>query len=232
MLAERRIAVHQQHPIRSLREAAANGAEEKPLLTGRHPASHAAVFNFNAYSPPEIQALIEAVGVKKATFPILPCFMLAVVAGGSIGFGAMYYCIVASDAALSFAVVRVMGGIAFSLGVAIIMIGGAELFTGNNLIVMAWASGKISTAAVLRNWLIVYVGNFVGAAGLAVLVIFSHHLDMNGGRVALAVLTTAAAKISPDFVTLFVKAFCATCLSAWAFGWLMRAAPSPTKSPP
>jgi formate transporter len=64
------------------------------------------------------------------------------------------------------------------------MIGGAGLFTGNNLIVMAWASGKIPTVAVLRNWLIVYIGNFVGAAGLAVLVIFSHHLDMNGGALA------------------------------------------------
>jgi formate transporter len=187
-------------------------------MTGRYPASHAAVFNFNAYSPAEIQAFVEAVGVKKATLPVLPCFMLAVVAGGSIGFGAMYYCIVASDAALSFAVARVMSGIVFSLGVAIIMIGGAELFTGNNLIVMAWASGKISTAAVLRNWLIVYIGNFVGAAGLAVLVIFSHHLDMNGGRVALAVLTTAAAKVSPDLVTLFVKGILCNllvCLGVW-----------------
>jgi len=114
--------------------------EKKPHMTGRHPASHVAVFNFNAYSSAEIQALIEAVGVKKATFPVLPCFMLAVVAGGSIGFGAMYYCIVASDAALSFAVVRVMGGIVFSLGLAIIMISGAELFTGSNLIVMAWSA--------------------------------------------------------------------------------------------
>jgi formate transporter len=187
-------------------------------MTERQPASQAAVFNFNAYSPAEIQGLIEAVGVKKATFPVLPCFMLAVVAGGSIGFGAMYYCIVASDAALSFAVVRVMGGVVFSLGLAIVMIGGAELFTGNNLIVMAWASGKISTAAVMRNWLIVYVGNFVGAAGLAVLVIFSHHLDMNGGRIALTVMTTAAGKISPDVVTLFVKGVMCNllvCLGVW-----------------
>jgi formate transporter len=187
-------------------------------MTGRHPAPHAAVFNFNAYSPAEIQALVEDVGVKKATFPVLPCFMLAVVAGGSIGFGAMYYCIVASDAALSFAVVRVLGGIVFSLGVAIIMIAGAELFTGNNLIVMAWASRKISTAEVLRNWLIVYVGNFVGAAGLAVLIIFSHHLDMNGGRIGLTVLTTAAGKISPDVVTLFVKGLLCNllvCLGVW-----------------
>src|SRR5215472_13640074 len=174
-------------------------------MTGRSPASQPAVFNFNAYGPAEIQALIETVGVKKATHPALPCFMLALVAGGSIGFGALYYCIVASDAALSFAVVRVLGGAVFSLGLAIVMIGGAELFTGNNLIVMAWASGKISATAVLRNWLIVYIGNFFGAVGLAIMVVASHHLDMNGGRIGLTVLTTAAAKISPEVVTLFVK---------------------------
>jgi formate/nitrite transporter len=187
-------------------------------MTGARHVSHPAVFNFNAYSPPEIQALIETVGVKKATLPALPCFMLALVAGGSIGFGALYYCIVASDADLSFAITRVMGGMVFSLGLAIVMISGAELFTGNNLIVMAWASGTVSTVAVLRNWLIVYIGNFVGAAGLAVMVVLSHHLDMNGGRVGLTVLTTAAAKISPDVVTLFVKGVLCNllvCLGVW-----------------
>ena len=186
-------------------------------MTAHHTASPP-TFNFNAYSPAEIQAMIETVGVKKATLAALPCFMLSLVAGGSIGFGALYYCIVASDADLSFAVTRVMGGMVFSLGLAIVMIGGAELFTGNNLIVMAWASGKISTAAVLRNWLVVYIGNFVGAAGLAVMVVFSHHLDMNGGRIGQTVLTTAAAKISPDVVTLFVKGVLCNllvCLGVW-----------------
>ena len=75
--------------------------------------------------------------------PILPCFILAVVAGGSIGFGALYYSIVASDGDVSFATIRVLGGVVFSLGLAIVLIDGAEPFTGNNLIVMAWASGKI-----------------------------------------------------------------------------------------
>src|SRR3954464_5438669 len=140
------------------------------------------IFNLNAYSPAEIQEAIEKVGVKKATMPFLPSFMLAVVAGGSIGLGALYYTIVARDPDLSFATIRVVGGLVFSLGLAIVLIGGAELFTGNNLIVMAWASGKVSTRAVLRNWLIVYIGNLVGALGLVLLVLFSHHLDMNDGR--------------------------------------------------
>ena len=176
------------------------------------------IFNFNAYSPAEIQEAIETVGVKKATMPILPSFILAVVAGGSIGFGALYYSIVASDADLSFATIRVLGGVVFSLGLAIVLIGGAELFTGNNLIVMAWASGKISTMAVLRNWAIVYIGNFVGAVGLVILVLLSHHLDMNDGRIGLTILNTAVAKISPSMMTVFVKGILCNmlvCLGVW-----------------
>ena len=78
--------------------------------------------------------------------------MLAIVAGGGVGFGALYYTIVASDPTLSFATVRVVGGLVFTLGLALVLVGGAELFTGNNLIVMAWASGKVSTRTMLRNW--------------------------------------------------------------------------------
>ena len=99
------------------------------------------IFNLNAYSPAEIKEAIEKVGVKKTNLPFLASLMLAVIAGGSIGLGALYYTIIVSDAELSFATARVMGGLAFSLGLAIVLVGGAELFTGNNLIVMAWASG-------------------------------------------------------------------------------------------
>jgi formate/nitrite transporter len=176
------------------------------------------IFNFNAYSPSEIQDAVETVGVKKANMPLLPCFMLAVVAGGSIGLGALYYTIVASDAELSFATTRVAGGLAFSLGLALVLVGGAELFTGNNLIVMAWASRRVSTRAMLRNWLIVYCGNLVGALGLAVLVLLAHHLDMNGGRIGLSILNTAVGKISPDVITLFFKGVLCNllvCMGVW-----------------
>jgi formate/nitrite transporter len=144
--------------------------------------------------------------------------MLAIVAGGSIGLGALYYTIVASDAGMSFAAVRMLGGLAFSLGLALVIVGGAELFTGNNLIVMAWASGNVSTSEMLRNWVIVYFGNLVGSLGLVFLVFFSHHLDMNGGRIGLSILNTAVAKIQPDVVTLFFKGTLCNvlvCLAVW-----------------
>jgi formate transporter len=176
------------------------------------------IFNLQAYSPAEIKEAVEKVGVKKANLPFLVSFMLAIVAGGGVGFGAVYYTIVASDPELSFATTRVLGGLVFSLGLVLVMVGGAELFTGNNLIVMAWASGKISTREVLRNWLIVYCGNLVGALGLVILVLLSHHPDMNGGRIGLSVLNTAVGKISPDAVTLFFKGVLCNllvCLGVW-----------------
>ena len=187
-------------------------------MDDRAPAPQPPVFNSNAYSPAEIKEAVEKVGVKKARLPSLASFMLAVVAGGSIGLGALYYTIVASDAELSFATVRVLGGLVFSLGLALVIVGGAELFTGNNLIVMAWASRKVTTGEMLRNWLIVYLGNLVGALGLAVLVLLSHHLDMNGGRIGLSILNTAVAKIQPDVLTLFVKGILCNvlvCLAVW-----------------
>jgi formate transporter len=185
------------------------------------------IFNLHAYSPAEIKEAVEKVGVKKANFPFLTSFMLAVVAGGGIGFGAIYYTIVASDPTLSFATARVLGGSVFTLGLTLVLVGGAELFTGNNLIVMAWASGKVSTPAMLRNWTIVYIGNFVGALGLIVLVFYSHHLDMNDGRVGLSVLNTAAGKIRPDALSLFFKGILCNVLVCAAV-WLAYAGRSVT----
>src|SRR5882757_3323884 len=187
-------------------------------MADRAPVPQPPIFNLNAYSPAEIKEAIEKVGVKKANLPLLVSLMLAVIAGGSIGLGALYYSIVVSDAELSFATARVMGGLVFSLGLVIVLVGGAELFTGNNLIVMAWASGNVSTRQMLRNWVIVYFGNLIGSVGLVVLVFFSHHLDMNGGRIGLSVLNTAVGKIQPDVVTLFFKGILCNllvCLAVW-----------------
>ena len=191
------------------------------------PAPQPPIFNLQAYSPAEIKEAVEKVGVKKANLPFLVSFMLAIVAGGGIGFGALYYTIVVSDPTLSFATARVVGGLVFSLGLMLVLIGGAELFTGNNLIVMAWASGKVSTRTMLRNWVIIWVGNFVGALGLMVLVYFSHHLDMNDGRIGLSVLNTAAGKIRPDGATLFVKGILCNVLVCAAV-WLAYAGRSVT----
>jgi len=191
------------------------------------PAPQPPIFNLQAYSPAEIKDAVEKIGVKKANFPFFTSFMLAIVAGGGVGFGALYYTIVASDPALSFATVRVVGGLVFTLGLALVLVGGAELFTGNNLIVMAWASGKVSTATMLRNWTIVWFGNLLGSLGLIVLVLFSHHLDLNDGRIGFSVVTTSAGKIRPDMVTLFFKGILCNVLVCAAV-WLAYAGRSVT----
>jgi formate/nitrite transporter FocA (FNT family) len=119
------------------------------------------------------------------------------VAGGSVSLRALHYTIVASDAELSFAATRVLGGPVFSLGLALVLVGAAPS--------CLQVIGRVSTGEMARNWVIVYFGNMVAVLGLVILVFCSHHLDMNGGRIGLSVLNTAVGKIQPDFATLFVK---------------------------
>ena len=185
------------------------------------------IFNLQAYSPAEIKQAIEKVGVKKANLPPLASLMLAVVAGGGVGFGAVYFTVVASDPTLGFAATRVLGGLVFTLGLTLVMVGGAELFTGNNLIVMAWASGDVSTATMLRNWTIVWLGNLIGSLGLVVLIHLTGHFEMNDGRIASATLNIAAAKIRPDMTTLFFRGVLCNVLVCAAV-WLAYAGRSVT----
>jgi formate transporter len=176
------------------------------------------IFGLNAYAPSEIAEKVEQSGVAKARLPLLPMFMLGVVAGGSIGLGALYYTVVASDASLGFAVSRVLGGLVFCLGLTLVIVGGAELFTGNNLIVMAWADSRITTAALLRNWVVVFIGNAVGGIGIALLAFLSHYLDLNDGKIGIAALSIAKAKVELPFVIAFFKGIMCNvlvCLSVW-----------------
>jgi formate/nitrite transporter len=176
------------------------------------------LFGSDAYSPAEIQDKVEKLGVKKARLPRLASFMLAVVAGGSIGLGGMFFSIVLADPTLGFAAQRLLGGVVFTLGLALVMIGGAELFTGNCLIVMAWWNRQIRTTEVLANWALIWVGNFVGALGLVFLVYMSHHTEMNGGAIGAAMLKLAVSKITPDAVTIFFKGILCNilvCLGVW-----------------
>jgi formate transporter len=176
------------------------------------------LYGFDAYSPGEIARRVEEAGVAKARMPMLPLVMLGILAGGFIGLGALFYTLVTSDATLGFAAQRLLGGVTFSLGLILVVVAGAELFTGNNLIAMAWAEGKVSSAEVLRNWIVVCAANFAGAAGLAVLVVFSGHLGMNGGAVAAQAVKIAAAKAAlPPLEAFFRGLLCniLVCMAVW-----------------
>ena len=177
-----------------------------------------APFGFDCYSPKEIAERVESTGVTKANMSLASTAALGTLAGGFIGLGAMFFTLVISDTGLGFALARVLGGVAFSLGLILVVVAGAELFTGNNLLVMAWGSRRITTARLLRNLAVAYVSNLFGAVALAGLVALSGHGGMNDGSVARTAVAVAAAKCSLPFGEAFFKAVLCNmlvCLAVW-----------------
>ena len=150
--------------------------------------------------------------------PAVDLFVLAVLAGAFIALGAAFATTVASGSDLPYGVTRLLAGLAFTLGLILVVVAGAELFTGNNLIVMARASGRIGTWALLRNWAIVYAGNFVGAFGTAMLVWLGKQYTFGGGVVGTTALTIAEDKVSLGFgqaIALGVLCNALVCLAVW-----------------
>lgn len=174
--------------------------------------------HFDAYAPAEIAAMVEAIGVKKAGLSIQKTLVLSVLAGAFIAFGGMVFTVAITNAEMGFGPTRLLGGAAFSLGLILVVVAGAELFTGNNLIVMAWASGHISMARLLRNWLLVYAGNLIGAVATALLVFGSGTLELGDGAVAATARGIAEAKVNLPVSEAFLRGvLCNTlvCLAVW-----------------
>ncbi len=174
----------------------------------------------DALLPAEIALKAEAVGVQKSKLDALTLTLLAVLAGAFIGLGAMFATTVlaGTDGVLPFGVARLLAGTVFCLGLILVILGGAELFTGNALIVMAWAAGKVRLRQMLRVWAIVYVGNFIGAIGTALLVFLSGQYLTGKGAVAEVVLSLALAKTTLPFdQALFLGILCnvLVCLAVW-----------------
>lgn len=176
------------------------------------------IFGFDAYAPREIAQRVETVGVAKARLALLPLALLGLLAGAFIGLGALGFVIVKSDSSIGYAAGQWLGGLVFSLGLLLVVVAGAELFTGNNLLAMAWADGKISARELLRNWLVVCLANLAGAAGLALLVFLSGHPQLNGGAIAQTVFKIALAKQNlPWQEALFRGLLCnlLVCMAVW-----------------
>ncbi|MDD9906262.1 MAG: formate/nitrite transporter family protein [Rhodospirillaceae bacterium] len=174
--------------------------------------------SIDAYAPAQVAAIVENIGVAKASLPIAKTLVLAVLAGAFIAFGGMFYTVAVTETGLGFGPTRLIGGMAFSLGLVLVVVAGAELFTGNNLIVMAWASRRIGMGRLLRNWGLVYLGNLVGAVATAVLVHGSGVLDAGEGMVAATARGIASAKVALPFGEAFLRGMlCNTlvCLAVW-----------------
>ena len=174
----------------------------------------------DAFIPPEMAAKAEDVGVNKATMGLRSTFFLSIMAGQFISLGAIFATTVAAGAGgqLTFGITRLLTGLVFCLGLILVVVAGAELFTGNNLIVMAMANRRISTLQVLRNWTIVYVGNFVGSIATVVLIFVSKQYTFGNGSIGLNALNIANAKCSLDFfqaVALGIMCNSLVCLAVW-----------------
>ncbi|MFC1922621.1 formate/nitrite transporter family protein [Chloroflexota bacterium] len=174
----------------------------------------------DALLPQEMATRAEYLGERKADMPLLTMFTLALLAGAFIGLGAMFATTTAAGTAgvVPYGVVRVLTGLVFCLGLVLVIVGGAELFTGNNLIVMAWASGKVSSTSLMRNWIIVYIGNFIGSIATAILVFASQQYLFGNGSVGLTALGIADSKMHLGFtqaIALGVLCNILVCLAVW-----------------
>lgn len=174
----------------------------------------------DALLPAEMATRAEYIGVRKAETPFVTMFALSVLAGAFIALGAVFATNTAAGTSgvLPYGVSKLLTGLVFCLGLVLVIVGGAELFTGNNLIVMAWASGKVSTRALLRNWAIVYLGNFVGSVGTAVMVFLSRQYLFGGGAVGVTAIGIANGKVGLSFLqAMMLGILCnaLVCLAVW-----------------
>lgn len=175
---------------------------------------------FEALLPPEMVEKAEQVGVRKITMDRTRMVVLSLLAGAFIGLGGFFSTTVLAGAStgLPYGVGRLLAGLVFSLGLILVLVGGAELFTGNTLGVMAWTHRKVSTRLLLESWSIVYVGNFIGSLALALLVFVSGQYAFGDGAVGQVALNTANSKVSRGFVQVIALGIIANllvCLGVW-----------------
>lgn len=176
--------------------------------------------SFDALMPPQIAAKATDVGAAKAGMPTLTIFALAVLAGAFISLGALFSTTVVAGAAdvIPYGVVRLLAGLVFCLGLILVVVAGAELFTGNNLISIAWAERKVSTGRLLRNWTIVYLGNLTGALATVGLMFLSGQYEFGDGAIGSAALAIADTKSSLGFghaLVLGIMCNALVCLAVW-----------------
>lgn len=177
----------------------------------------------DALMPPAMALACEAAGTAKAGRDAVALVVLGVLAGAFVAFGAMFMTIVMTGAGeLPWGMARLAGGVVFSLGLILVIVGGAELFTGDSLMIVACASRRITAGALIRAWSLVYAGNILGALGTAALVYLSGQHELAGGSVARTALAIASAKAAvPTAQLFFLAVLCnvLVCLAVWmSFG--------------
>jgi formate/nitrite transporter len=176
-------------------------------------------FSVDAFSPKEIAARVESVGIAKSNNNPMREFALAVLAGAFIAFGALLFTLVTFDSSgVPAGLMRLIGGFVFCLGLILVVVAGAELFTGNNLIIMAYVDGKVSLKQLVQNWTLVFVGNFVGALGILLLIVFSGHWEIGQGALGAKAIAIANYKVNLEWMEAFTRGILCNilvCLAVW-----------------
>jgi formate/nitrite transporter len=172
----------------------------------------------DAYSPPEIAKRIAAVAEKKSGLDFFRMFVLGILAGVFIALGAEFYTLVVHDSGLAFGLNNLIGGLAFCLGLILVVIAGAELFTGNTLIVMGFIERKVSARQLLKGWSIVYLGNLVGSLVMVLLMYYTAQWGFHDAMVGGKALLIANAKVNMPFLEAFIRGILCNvlvCLAIW-----------------
>ena len=172
----------------------------------------------DAYIPAEMARRAEASGIRKANRDIVSAFFLAIQAGSFIALGAALYTFVVHDSTFPAGMTKLIGGCTFSLGLILVVIAGADLFTGDTLMVMATFTGAVTYRQMLRSWLIVFLGNLIGSLAIVVLVFLSGHWLGNNGAVGAKALAIAHAKVNLSFTQAFTSGMLCNilvCLAIW-----------------
>jgi formate/nitrite transporter len=172
----------------------------------------------DGFLPPEMAEKMVNIGAKKAILNAWSTFALAILAGAFIAIGAEFCTLVVTDSGWGFGMTKLMGGLVFCIGLILVVVAGAELFTGNNLILMAWFSGKATLVQVLRNWAIVYAGNFVGSLGTAMIMYYTGQWASAGYKVGATALNIANAKVNLTFTEGLARGIMCNalvCIAVW-----------------
>ena len=174
----------------------------------------------SAIAPPQMLKRASDIGKSKARLQILPLMLLSILAGAYIAFGGVFSTVVATGMMGNspYGVMKTLQGLVFSLGLILVVVGGAELFTGNMLMVIAWASRKISLWQLLRNWGLVYLGNFIGSLLIAGLMILARTYTFSSGELGKTMLSIANSKLNYSFsqaLALGILCNILVCLAVW-----------------
>jgi formate/nitrite transporter len=174
--------------------------------------------SFDDYTPGEMAKRVEITSIRKAKLGFLSLLMLAILAGSFIALGAEFCTLVIFDSTLSVGLTKLLGGLVFSLGLVLVIIAGAELFTGNNLIMMGFGSGVVTYKQLLKNWGVSYLGNFVGSIFIVGLMYFSNQWMMKDYLLGAKAVLIAASKVNLTFTEAFVRGILCNllvCLAVW-----------------